>query len=188
VRWRFLSIGSHYGYKKGIVVWDFHSISAFNNAGFDLFGNFASLTGYAGDTMLVITFSALLLIGGLGFIVVYELINYPKEHSLSLHSRIVLIVTAILVVGGTFLFWALENNLCCKVNCRGKTCNVIFAVANPNLWFYYGKYGGFIAAHTDPHDVHDVYRRSTGFYCRRYKSYYAGNPVFRRDQQYAREK
>ena len=99
------------GIKKALWYGIFHSISAFNNAGFDLFGNFASLTGYAGDTMLVITFSALLLIGGLGFIVVYELINYPKEHSLSLHSRIVLIVTAILVVGGTFLFWALENNL-----------------------------------------------------------------------------
>ncbi|NLF46504.1 MAG: Trk family potassium uptake protein, partial [Syntrophomonadaceae bacterium] len=43
----------------------FHSISAFNNAGFDLFGNFASLTGFTGDAMLAITISALLLIGGL---------------------------------------------------------------------------------------------------------------------------
>lgn len=89
----------------------FHSISAFNNAGFDLFGNFASLTGFTGDAMLAITISALLLIGGLGFIVIYELINYPRERSLSLHSRVVLITTAILVGGGTLLFWALENNL-----------------------------------------------------------------------------
>ena len=82
----------------------FHSISAFNNAGFDLFGNFASLTGFTGDAMLAITISALLLSGGLGFIVIYELINYPRVRSLSLHSRVVLITTAIMVGDGNLLF------------------------------------------------------------------------------------
>lgn len=99
------------GIKKALWYGIFHSISAFNNAGFDLFGNFSSLTGYTGDVLLAVIISALLLIGGLGFIVVYELINYPKEQRISLHSRIVLITTTILVIGGTFLFWSLENNL-----------------------------------------------------------------------------
>lgn len=99
------------GAGKAIWYGVFHSISAFNNAGFDLFGSFSSLTGFTGNAMLAITISALLLIGGLGFIVIYELINYPKERSLSLHTRVVLITTAIIVGGGTILFWALENNL-----------------------------------------------------------------------------
>lgn len=98
------------GIKKALWFGIFHSISAFNNAGFDLFGNFASLTGYTGNVLIALTMSTLLIIGGLGFIVVYELINYRKEHRLSLHSRIVLITTAIIVIGGTFAFWSLENS------------------------------------------------------------------------------
>lgn len=98
------------GIKKALWFGIFHSISAFNNAGFDLFGNFASLTGFEGDIPLALILSALFIIGGLGFIVVYEIMNYRQYPRISLHSRIVLITTGILLLGGSVLFGVLENN------------------------------------------------------------------------------
>ncbi|NLB53868.1 MAG: Trk family potassium uptake protein [Syntrophomonadaceae bacterium] len=98
------------GIKKALWFGIFHSISAFNNAGIDLFGNFASLTGLKGDIPLALIISALFIIGGLGFIVVYEIMNYRQYPRISLHSRIVLITTGILLLGGSVLFGVLENN------------------------------------------------------------------------------
>lgn len=98
------------GVKKALWFGVFHSISAFNNAGIDLFGNFASLTGFKGDIPLALILSALFVIGGLGFIVVYEVMNYRQYPKISLHSRIVLITTAVLLLGGTVLFGVLENH------------------------------------------------------------------------------
>ena len=55
------------GWGRGIYYGVFHSISAFCNAGFDLFGNYASLTGFAQDPLVVLTISMLIILGGLGF-------------------------------------------------------------------------------------------------------------------------
>lgn len=94
---------SRLGLKKALWFGLFHSVSAFNNAGFDLFGNFQSLTNLTTDVTANLVISSLLIIGGLGFVVVYEIFNYRKDRAFSLHSRVVLITTGILIVAGTAL-------------------------------------------------------------------------------------
>jgi trk system potassium uptake protein TrkH len=88
----------------------YHAISAFNNCGFSLFSN--SLVGYQGDPIVNLTVMGLLVIGGIGFIVQYEVFSRLKgvQEKLSVHSRIVLITTMILILSGTFLFFFFERN------------------------------------------------------------------------------
>jgi trk system potassium uptake protein TrkH len=87
----------------------FHAISAFNNAGFDLFGNFASLTKYTGDFFINAVIAGLLIIGGIGFAVTLDIFNHRHFAALALNSKITLITTAILLVSGTVLIFLLER-------------------------------------------------------------------------------
>jgi trk system potassium uptake protein TrkH len=86
----------------------FHSVSAFCNAGFGLFPD--SLMGYKGDLLVNFTVSVLIILGGLGFIVIYEVQEYikNKNHVFSLHSRMVLRTTAFLLLFGTSVIFTLE--------------------------------------------------------------------------------
>ncbi|WP_068983617.1 MULTISPECIES: TrkH family potassium uptake protein [Lysinibacillus] len=93
---------------KAIYYGFFHSISNFNNAGFDLMGGFNGLTEYVDDPFIVLTICALITIGGLGFIVINELYEYRETKRLSVHSKIVLTTTLILTVGSTFLIFLFE--------------------------------------------------------------------------------
>lgn len=102
------------GLLVGIYNAVFHSISAFCNAGFDLMGRYeqySSLTVYSSDIVINITIMLLIIIGGLGFIVWddiwYNRLNFKKY---SLHSKIVLISTTVLVFGSAILFGIFENN------------------------------------------------------------------------------
>lgn len=88
----------------------FHAISNFNNAGFDIMGDFKSLTEYVDDPFVVFTISALITIGGLGFIVINELYEYRRMKRLSVHTKIVLTTTFILTVGSTLLIFLFEYN------------------------------------------------------------------------------
>lgn len=99
-----------YGVAKGIFYSVFHSISCFCNAGLDLFGGFRSYTIYDTNSVVLLTVGALIVIGGLGFMVLVELYNLRDKRRLSLHSKIVLIMTAILVVGGAIFFFLIEYN------------------------------------------------------------------------------
>lgn len=92
----------------------FHSISAFCNAGFSLFSD--SLEGFRARPDVVFTFAALIIIGGLGFIVISNLFRYflgvlgrakPRPR-LNLHTKIVLLTSAALLIVGTVAFYALE--------------------------------------------------------------------------------
>jgi trk system potassium uptake protein TrkH len=74
----------------------FHSVSAFNNAGFSLFPD--SLIRYRGDAVVNIVITALVICGGLGFLVLAELLNRRRDLPLSLHTRLVLVSSAILLV------------------------------------------------------------------------------------------
>ena len=90
----------------------FHSLAAFNNAGFDLTGNFKSLTGYVSDPIINITVTSLVIIGGIGFYVLHDLhqkYRGIKPH-LSFHSRIAIFTTLFLIITGTILIFALEYN------------------------------------------------------------------------------
>lgn len=93
---------------KAIYFGFFHSISNFNNAGFDLMGGFQGLTAYVADPFVVLTICALITIGGLGFIVMNELYEYRETKRLSVHSKIVLSATVILTVGSTLLIFLFE--------------------------------------------------------------------------------
>jgi trk system potassium uptake protein TrkH len=88
----------------------YHAISAFNNCGFSLFSD--SLIGYQGDLMVNLTIMGLLVIGGIGFVVQYEVFSKWKgmQKKLSVHTRIVLITTTILILSGTILFYLFERN------------------------------------------------------------------------------
>ncbi len=103
------------GVGKGIWFSVWHSVSAFCNAGFDLMGTanapFVSLTGYAEDPLVVLTIGLLIVVGGLGFCVWDDILEAkcnPKKFSL--HTKIVLTVTGVLLVFSTALFLAFERN------------------------------------------------------------------------------
>ncbi|MGK5508764.1 TrkH family potassium uptake protein [Brevibacillus formosus] len=93
---------------KAIYFGFFHAISNFNNAGFDLMGEFASLTAYVDDPVVTLVVCLLIILGGIGFMVVSELYDYRQTRRLSLHTKVVLSTTGILVVAGTALIFILE--------------------------------------------------------------------------------
>lgn len=99
---------------KGLAIAGFLAVSAFCNAGFDVLGTpdnlFSSLTEYNGDPVVLLTISALIVIGGAGFIVWQDVREYPKTRRLTLHTKVVLLATFLLVVGGTLLFMLFEWN------------------------------------------------------------------------------
>lgn len=95
---------------KAIYFGFFHAISNFNNAGFDLMGEFRGLTAYADDPVISITLISLISLGGIGFIVMNELFEYKSTKRISLHSKMVLSVSGILVLGGALLIFILEYN------------------------------------------------------------------------------
>lgn len=86
----------------------FHAVSMFNNAGFDLFGHFHSLTDYVGDPIVNIVVMFLIISGGIGFIVIADLISYRKNRRLSLHAKVVLTMTAALIVTGFITIFIFE--------------------------------------------------------------------------------
>lgn len=98
-----------YGWKKGLYYAVFHAVSAFCNAGFDLFGHYSSLTAFAGDPLILLTIALLIILGGLGFSVILEVIRHHRGgRRLSLHTKVVLTATAGLLLVGT-LFFALTE-------------------------------------------------------------------------------
>lgn len=86
----------------------FHAVSAFCNAGFSLFGD--SLEQFNLNIGVNLTFLILIVLGGIGFLVLIELYEFPKRHRVSLHSKLVLVVTIILIVIGTVGIFLLERN------------------------------------------------------------------------------
>ncbi|MEG2338391.1 MAG: TrkH family potassium uptake protein [Clostridium sp.] len=88
----------------------FHSISSFCNAGFDLLGGFNSYTSYVTNPVLSLTVAALIVLGGIGFFVIAEIIGHKKRKKYSLHTKVVVITTLLLIVVGAVLFFILEHN------------------------------------------------------------------------------
>ena len=90
----------------------FHSVSAFCNAGFDLlggrFGAFSSLAGYQDSPIMLGTTAALIAVGGLGFFVWEDILRRRSWKRLSSYSRLVLLMTGLLIVGGALFFFLEE--------------------------------------------------------------------------------
>lgn len=95
---------------RGFYIAIFHSISSFCNAGFDILGGFQSLTMYNNDPIILYTTSALVIFGGLGFMVWKDFFEYKKNKELLLHTKVVLITSAFLLILGTLFFFAFEFN------------------------------------------------------------------------------
>ncbi len=86
----------------------FHSISFFNNAGFDLMGNFRGLTGYVSDLSVNLISIALVILGGIGFFVMADLIDYRQKKRLSLHTKVVLSTSSLLIFVGAVVILIFE--------------------------------------------------------------------------------
>ncbi len=98
-----------FGWEKGMLFSFFHAVSAFGNAGFDLFGDFQSLTGFTGDYLVSGTILLLFIIGGLGYPVILDLLQRHKNQTrVSLHTRLVLMFSAALLVLGTLVIFIVE--------------------------------------------------------------------------------
>lgn len=89
----------------------FHAVSAFNNAGFDILGLGNSLVSYQDNVLLNLVTSGLIIFGGIGFLVIKEMctkrLNFKKY---SLHAKVVLLMTGVLLVVGTLLIKLTEGN------------------------------------------------------------------------------
>ena len=96
-----------YGVSTGLWYSIFHSISAFCNAGFDILGD--SIYPFRDDLLVNFTLSTLVIVGGLGFVVTSELFRRRSFKKMSTHSKLVLLITAILLVLGTLMFLFLES-------------------------------------------------------------------------------
>ncbi|AOR23973.1 TrkH family potassium uptake protein [Clostridium taeniosporum] len=124
-----------FGFLKGLFYSFFHSISAFCNAGFDLFGNFTSLTGYSSNIVVILSLSALIIIGGLGFTVWLEVYNYNKNSKkFSINSKFVLLVTISLIIFGFICIFLLEYNNMKTIggmSLKDKILNSFFASVSP---------------------------------------------------------
>ena len=98
-------------YPTGKAVWYsiFHSIAAFNNGGFDVLGNGDSIGAYTHDAWFNLVTILLIVLGGLGFFVIRELMFHRKGERFTLHTKVVLTMTAILVFGGTVVMKITES-------------------------------------------------------------------------------
>lgn len=99
-----------YGWANGIFYGIFHSVSAFCNAGFDLIGGYRNLMPFVTDPIINFTIMALIISGGLGFGVITEVMAVRKFNKLSLHAKVVLSMTAALIIGGFILILLFEYN------------------------------------------------------------------------------
>lgn len=130
------------GYGVYLSIW--HSISAFCNAGFDLIGP-ASLSRYATDPVVTLTLCALIILGGMGFMVWGDVIECKfNPRKFQLNTKVVLLMTLILLVASTGLFMAFEwNNTLQGRNFGEKLLMCIFNATTPRTAGFYTTYPGY---------------------------------------------
>lgn len=95
-----------YGFKTGAWYSIFHAISAFCNAGFDLFGD--SILPFSGDIYINMIICSLVILGGLGFLVYMDIYNAGSFRRLKVHSKVVITVSTILLFAGTIATLLIE--------------------------------------------------------------------------------
>lgn len=128
----FPSFMKDFGVTKGIYYSIFHSISAFCNAGFDLMGDvskFSSLTKYQSDIMINIIIMLLILIGGLGFLIWRDVVNYKFDFKrYSTQTKIVFLMSTVLVVFPSVLFFFTEFS---TLNIKTRVLSSVFQAVTP---------------------------------------------------------
>lgn len=128
-----------HGWGRGIFFALFHAVSAFGNAGFDLFGGFQSLVGNPGDYLVNGTILVLLILGGLGHAVIFNVAkNLHRPKHFTLHSRMVLIISGLLLVAGAGAVFLLERgnpDTLCPLSGTGKIFGSLFTAATRTTGF-----------------------------------------------------
>ena len=104
----FLRFLPMYGLRDGVIYSVFHSVSAFCNAGFDIFGHGDSLIGFNRDPVVLLTLAALVVVGGLGFLVWEEVLRVKKFKKFSVYTKLVLVMTGALFLAGILFFLLTE--------------------------------------------------------------------------------
>ena len=94
---------------KALGISIFHSIAAFNNSGFDILGGLQNLIPYQSNILLNLTTCFLIIFGGLGFLVIKEIFEKRSFKKFCLHTKVVLLMTTLLLVVGTILLKMTEN-------------------------------------------------------------------------------
>ena len=100
-----------FGFSTALWWGVFHSVSAFCNAGFDLFGSIApgaSVAPFNGDPVVCLTLMTLICVGGLGFFVWEEVARLRKWEKFSVYTRLVLLTSGVLILGGALILGFLE--------------------------------------------------------------------------------
>lgn len=123
-----------FGLLKGIYYSIFHAVSAFCNAGFDLMGNYSSITSYSGNALVILTISALIVIGGLGFYVWNEALAYRRTRKSSLHTKLVILITSVLIIFGFVMFFLFESSgggILKGMSIKEKILSSLFASISP---------------------------------------------------------
>ncbi len=103
----------NYGAKQSLYWGIFHAVSAFCNAGFDIFGSIhagASLFEFRSDPVVLLTLSALVIVGGLGFLVWQEVATVHSWRRFSVYTKLVILMSAVLLIAGTVIICILEWN------------------------------------------------------------------------------
>lgn len=93
---------------KALWIGAFHAVSAFNNAGFDILGRGDSLISLGDDLCVNLLTAAMVITGGLGYLVLFDLFGRRKR-KLQLHTKVVLLMTGILLAGGTVVLYLTED-------------------------------------------------------------------------------
>jgi trk system potassium uptake protein TrkH len=123
-----------YGWGKGLYFSVFHAISAFCNAGFDLMGGYRSFTDFTDDFIVNFTIMGLIVCGGLGFSVLLDIYRNRHFRKWSLHTKLVVCVTAALITMGALFFFIVEFNNPATLgsqNWRGKILGALFQSVTP---------------------------------------------------------
>ncbi len=124
------------GFAEGVYNAVFHSVSAFCNAGFDLMGKykqFSSLTTFSGDPYVCLIIAALIVIGGLGFLVWEDIFTHKWRYGkYMLHTKVVLFATTVLILGGAVLIFISEvDGSMARMNRIDQIVNSIFQSITP---------------------------------------------------------
>ena len=105
----FIVFVQDYPILKALWISNFHSIAAFNNSGFDILGGLRNLIPYQSNVLLNLTTCGLIIFGGLGFLVILDVLKKRDFRKLTLHSKAVLMTTVALLLGGTLLLKTTED-------------------------------------------------------------------------------
>lgn len=120
-----LSFIPRYGFGKGVYISLFTSVSAFNNAGFALFSK--NMIGFNNDPVVNIVIPLLIILGGLGPLIMLDLLKTRRLSKLKLHTKVVMSTTLVLIIGGAILYYILEfNNTLKHFNIWGQVGTAFF--------------------------------------------------------------